>query len=311
MPGTRLLAFASLWFDEGTLTTVFEPLVADWQREWLDAKPSHRSLVSMRGLAAFLSTLVALSPRILLSPPPASLVIRVATRVGVLAFALTVPLIASFVYDLIHSWNGAQPLPLIALLNLLPGQIVLTLAPAMMPGVDVLRRHAPFSGHLARRATAQLALLGMLATLVGIGWGSPYANQQFRNRMASASSGRSVQLSRGIHELSLSEIWSSPKGVPRMMTNARRTQELNLRLSVVAAPILFVWVRWTMLSVVRRKWIAAIPVSLVAIVTAVAFFALMYPLNGGFGPWLPHLVMVLGGIATLRWTRSTQQPITG
>jgi hypothetical protein len=36
-PGTRLLRFARMWFDEHTVAHVFEPLVADWQREWEEA----------------------------------------------------------------------------------------------------------------------------------------------------------------------------------------------------------------------------------------------------------------------------------
>ena len=31
---TRALAFASRWFDEATVHRTFEPLIADWQREW-------------------------------------------------------------------------------------------------------------------------------------------------------------------------------------------------------------------------------------------------------------------------------------
>jgi hypothetical protein len=49
---TRALAFASRWFDEATVRRTFEPLIADWQREWQDASPSRRARVSLRGLAA-------------------------------------------------------------------------------------------------------------------------------------------------------------------------------------------------------------------------------------------------------------------
>jgi hypothetical protein len=41
MPLThRALEFASRWFDESTVRSTFEPLTADWQREWQDAPPS-------------------------------------------------------------------------------------------------------------------------------------------------------------------------------------------------------------------------------------------------------------------------------
>ena len=42
----RALAFVSRWFDEGTVRRVFEPLIADWQRQWLDAPSSRRGLIA-------------------------------------------------------------------------------------------------------------------------------------------------------------------------------------------------------------------------------------------------------------------------
>ena len=47
---TRALAFVSRWFDEATVRRTFEPLIADWQREWQDAPPARRRWVSLRGL---------------------------------------------------------------------------------------------------------------------------------------------------------------------------------------------------------------------------------------------------------------------
>ena len=38
----RALAFASRWFDEATVRRTFEPLIADWQREWHDASGARR-----------------------------------------------------------------------------------------------------------------------------------------------------------------------------------------------------------------------------------------------------------------------------
>ena len=38
----RALAFVSRWFDEATVRRTFEPLIADWQREWQDASPPRR-----------------------------------------------------------------------------------------------------------------------------------------------------------------------------------------------------------------------------------------------------------------------------
>ena len=55
---SRALAFASRWFDAATVQRTFEPLIADWQREWQDARRSRRARVSMRGLAAFIFAVI-------------------------------------------------------------------------------------------------------------------------------------------------------------------------------------------------------------------------------------------------------------
>ncbi len=62
MPGTRLLEFARRWFPPSTVSSVFEPLVADWQRELRDASQAplaRRAAVVVRGLLAFTVTLIS------------------------------------------------------------------------------------------------------------------------------------------------------------------------------------------------------------------------------------------------------------
>ncbi len=48
---SRALAFASRWFDPATVSSVFEPLIADWQRE-LARRVGHRALVRFSRAAA-------------------------------------------------------------------------------------------------------------------------------------------------------------------------------------------------------------------------------------------------------------------
>ncbi len=47
MRGEGVLRFARAWFDEGTVTRVFEPLVADWQREWIDTSGAKRIMIAV------------------------------------------------------------------------------------------------------------------------------------------------------------------------------------------------------------------------------------------------------------------------
>jgi len=68
MPGTRLLAFARRWFPSSTVSSVLEPLVADWQRQWSDATPAQRQWVDLKGRAAFAVTLAMMTPRLILAP---------------------------------------------------------------------------------------------------------------------------------------------------------------------------------------------------------------------------------------------------
>ena len=69
----RALAFVSRWFDAATVRRTFEPLIADWQREWQDAPPAQRWLVSLRGMRAFVLAVMVSSPQIILtSAPPES-----------------------------------------------------------------------------------------------------------------------------------------------------------------------------------------------------------------------------------------------
>ena len=60
--GSRLLAFASRWFDEQTVASVFQPLVADWQHESAAATGVARVLANIRGRLAFATVSVANRP---------------------------------------------------------------------------------------------------------------------------------------------------------------------------------------------------------------------------------------------------------
>ena len=76
-----LLRFARRWFDQQTVANVFEPLLADHQREWLDAAPSARLRIAMRTAMTFLIAMVTLAPRALFfTPTPPSMTRRILAR---------------------------------------------------------------------------------------------------------------------------------------------------------------------------------------------------------------------------------------
>ena len=90
----RALAFATRWFDDATVRRVFEPLIADWQREWQDAQPRQRRRVSLRGIRAFVLAVMVSSPQIIVTSAP-GVTNRVASRVtrvtSVLTLVLMIP----------------------------------------------------------------------------------------------------------------------------------------------------------------------------------------------------------------------------
>ena len=67
-PGTRALRFAARWFDPFTVSSVFEPLIADWQRQWIDSPRSRRPAVWISGAWALTVSIVAATPKALLAP---------------------------------------------------------------------------------------------------------------------------------------------------------------------------------------------------------------------------------------------------
>ncbi len=73
VPGVRALSFASRWFDPATVHRTFEPLIADWQREWYESAPSRRPWVSIRAWAAFICSAAISSPGIIATPTPRSI----------------------------------------------------------------------------------------------------------------------------------------------------------------------------------------------------------------------------------------------
>ena len=76
---TRALAFASRWFDPATVHRTFEPLIADWQREWHESAPSRRPWVSIRACRGLRVRRRDLDPRVIATPIPRSISRRVAT----------------------------------------------------------------------------------------------------------------------------------------------------------------------------------------------------------------------------------------
>jgi len=183
-PGTHLLRIARTWFDEDTVTDVFEPLVADWQREWADARnvsPARRGSILLTGLAAFLRTLVICGGRDLMTLPDSTTTAR-----------LSVPLLWAIVAGIVlwvGPWlyfaNRFSPIPVapvvVGLMSVERAPVIWALS--VLVGVAWLGRTS-----LARpgRAAIQLALIGVLGSFVWAGWLGPLANRELAPHAAEA-----------------------------------------------------------------------------------------------------------------------------
>ena len=151
----RALAFASRWFDEATVRRTFEPLIADWQREWHDASGARRPWVSLRGLSAFICAVAISSPTIVATPVPPSISWRVATRIAmfcvVIAGALSIPMLRS--RDPIEQ---EAPLWAAMLLMAIPAALTIAFPFAMVVAVDAIRRDAGVAPQVERAAALKL-----------------------------------------------------------------------------------------------------------------------------------------------------------
>src|SRR5688500_17786490 len=63
MIGNRLLQLARAWFDETTVSRVFEPLIADLQRECTEASGLQRRLCHIRGVIYFAISFAVAMPK--------------------------------------------------------------------------------------------------------------------------------------------------------------------------------------------------------------------------------------------------------
>jgi hypothetical protein len=264
-PGSRALAFASRWFAPHTVSTVFEPLVADWQREWQDAKRLRRIGIWIRGAAALLTAIIASSPHLLRAPSPPGVMRRVITRLMIWTTVATVLNVAPFVRDLGHKLDSGITLYLLVLL--LPQALALAFPMAIATVVDVIRT-APRPTRQERITALRLAMAACALMFFLDGWVFPAANQEFRVITTRAVMGDTYRRgpAPGGNELSLVQLtrnWRRPQlGNPFNSDVALR--ELNKRVYLMLIPVFFIWARWRALSRPRGHWYSAAPLILAA-----------------------------------------------
>lgn len=308
VPGEGALALASRWFAPSIVARVFEPLIADWQREWQDAPPRRRWQVSVRAFTAFCCAVVVSSPAILGESTPPAVSNRIVTRIA--RFALIVAVLQTLPY----AWESE--LSLAMLLLLIPSGLALAFPFAMVGAVDAIRCDHALPPHRERAAVIKVAIGAVIFMVVFGGFVVPAANQAFR----AATYERSLR-AQGMDDARIDRIKSSPyapaRGLRELSTYELLTdhgftdgtrylsayvgRELNNRASLALVPVSLLWLRWRLLDVPRRRG-ARLPATVVAIAASVGYGLLRsvdglieggLNLSQGTGAWSPLVVISL------------------
>lgn len=257
MPGTSLLAFARRWFPPSTVSSVFEPLVADWQRQWSDATPAQRRWVDLKGRAAFAATLAMMTPRLM--PAPSSFSVRALVVAAGFWLLMSCVILIPFMRE--------SPTPDLVWM-VLPGCLTLMLPFAILPAIDGIRRDGAVPTPRERRAVTTLAAVAVCGVVIGQGWLTPVANQAFRNEAASRMVGRPVVAWKGFRErTTLDLIVGEGSTIPA----PARTRELASRATLALLPAVLAWLRWRSLSRARDRSWPLVKSCLLAFVAAAAF----------------------------------------
>lgn len=310
----RALALASRWFDDATVRRTFEPLVADWQREWQDAAPSRRISVAVRGLAAFICAVIVSSPSLFHSHAPSSVTNRVAVRMT--RFIAPASMLLMYPYLVQIQESGWRFVLFIAVV---PQAITVVFPFSMIGAVDAIRRYDPLAPHVERALVVKLGVVAVLFMIVFGGFVVPAANQLYRKGVTPGPAP-----ARGVRELTTYQLIADPTlasaqesytgGADRA---TRIQQELNNRAALAVAPVFLLWLRWRWLASTRtRRWWWPLPSSLAAILSFVGFMTAFFSgwwlehrfqLSPGIGYWVPIIAIALWGTLFFERPRSQRR----
>ena len=307
-PGTRLLAFASRWFDAAVVAGVLEPLVADWQREWTEAPPARRAWIRARGVICFAVAMTAMAPRaFLLTPTPPAMLRRIVARLVIFLIAASTLLSLPLLFELRTVAPGRLA---VLLLWLLPAGLALVFPFAMGYIVDCVRRHVRPSP-VERIAIIRTAIVAVVFMLVFVGWVVPATNQQFRLTVKADPLNPPV---RGFRELTTYQLFTGtgPQAFadPKETRAVSRLREQHQRVALLVLPIVLIWLRWRALDQPSPRRL--LPPGLAATVALGTYLGLRWNdqaieavlgTGPGFGAWVPIVAFLIIGIVRNRIAR--------
>jgi hypothetical protein len=294
-----LLRFVRRWFDERTVASVFEPLLADHQREWLDAPPAARLRIAMRTAAVLIASIIRLAPRaLLLTPTPPSLTRRALSRIivftSVVATLLTIPIMMET--------REMSPLEtIIAALFVLPSAIAIAFPFSMLWAADAIRRN-PVAAWRERTTALRFGIAAVVFMLALTGWVVPAMNQLYR-QVAAPDWARPP--ARGAREATLDELLS--KHPPRLLEGrnpAIMRRERHNRAVISMLPAILLWLRFGAHDAHRKRWWSPLPVAAETVLAIALFFPLYFSspfiertfgLQAGTAMWVAPLGLIIVG----------------
>ena len=308
---SRALAFVSRWFDEGTVHRTFEPLIADWQREWQDASPARRPGISIRACLAFLCAVIISTPKIALTSAPPAVTNQIAIRMVKFMAVTTVILMIPPTREIGSAvMRGSSWATYSLILFAVPSALTLAFPFAMAGAVDVLRRRQPMAAHVERAAVLKLGALAIAFMCILTGWVVPTANTAARRSINPAGMQTPLRAMRDLTTYELvsdparATVFASGTGLASRSNSLRR--ELNHRAAVVALPIVLLWLRWRTLNRSRRP----LPELVATTIAIVTLFTVGYvgstlerewQLWAGISAWLPIVVFMTWGAHYCLW----------
>jgi hypothetical protein len=306
---SRALAFASRWFDPQTVARVFNPLVADWQREWIETR---RLTVHAKGILSFCIAMIVSTPALFHPRAPKALTDQIARRIAIATALGTAVLIVPFAREIqLEQTRG------FLIVFVIPGALVMAFPFSMVSAVDAIRNFTGVEPHVVRSTAAKLAAVAVVFMLFMHGWVVPAANQAWREGTFHPPS----EPARAPRELSIFELLTSPElakanepGTNEFYKARNIRREINNRAALAILPVLVVWRRWRALDLTKGRWFSARPAPIGTLAMIFAFLMLRFShdlveirwhLPRGSSLWLTLSLLALFGVIRVRLAERT------
>lgn len=272
MVGNGFMHFARAWFDDVSVTRVFEPLVADWQRECSAVSGARHAWCRVRGYGYFVIAVLLTLPRQVQQ--------RLPERVTLSGWLLTelFALLGILAQIVFIQTQAEVPFILSGASYLVPATGVTAISLALIPAAIILMRMPQVRVQQARIMVLRLALIAMVLVAPVITWMVPASNQAWRKERFQDRGGiAQTAMWRGVRELTVPELLAAQPptdlGERPEQWGQVRVAELRARASVLMMPITMAILGVALGAFVRRRgvlsavgwWLAATMVCLLDI----------------------------------------------